>query len=91
MFTKNRPNQSIERMAAGGRRLALGHIRTPMTTIIVCLLGCLSAFAGDTNEIHVVTRTATKVSPGYLVTYDEFTRNGQTEVDPKVQTTGRIL
>ena len=58
----------------------LGHIRTPMKTIIVCLLSCLSAFAGDTNEIHVVTRTDTKVSPGYLVTYEEFTRNGQTNL-----------
>lgn len=48
--------------------------------IIVCLLSCLSALAGDTNEIHVVTRTDTKVSPGYLVTYEEFTRDGQTNL-----------
>ena len=57
-----------------------GHIRTPMKTIIVCLLSCLSAFAGDTNEIHVVTRTDAKVSPGFLVTYEEFNRNGQTNL-----------
>src|SRR5262249_25796791 len=51
-----------------------------MKTIIVCLLSCLSAFAADTNEIQVVTRTDTKVSPGYVVTYEEFTRNGQTNL-----------
>ena len=51
-----------------------------MKAIIVCLLCCLSAFAGDTNEIRVVTRTDAKVSPGYLVTYEEFTRSGQTNL-----------
>jgi hypothetical protein len=51
-----------------------------MKTIIACLLCCLSAFAADTNEIRVVTRTNTKVSPGYLVTYEEFTRSGQTNL-----------
>lgn len=51
-----------------------------MRNIIVCLLSCLSVFAADTNEIRVVTRTDTKVSPGYLVTYDTFTRSGQTNL-----------
>ncbi len=51
-----------------------------MKTIIVFLLSYLSAFAGDTNEIHVGTRTDTKISPGHLVTYEEFTRNGQTNL-----------
>lgn len=32
------------------------------------------------NDIRVVTRTDTKVSPGYLVTYEEFTRSGQTNL-----------
>jgi hypothetical protein len=51
-----------------------------MKAIIGCLLCCLSAFAADTNEIRVVTRTDAKVSPGYLVTYEEFTRSGQTNL-----------
>jgi hypothetical protein len=51
-----------------------------MKAIIGCLLCCLLTFAADTNEIQVVTRTDTKVSPGYLVTYEEFTRNGQTNL-----------
>jgi hypothetical protein len=51
-----------------------------MKTIIGCLLCCLSVFAADTNEIRVVTRTDAKVSPGYLVTYEEFTRSGQTNL-----------
>jgi len=50
-----------------------------MEAIIGCLLCCLSVFAADTNEIRVVTRT-TKVSPGYLLTYEEFTRGGQTNL-----------
>lgn len=59
--------------------LGLGY-STFMKAIIGCLLCCLSVFAGDTNEIRVVTRTDTKVSPGYLVTYEEFTRGSQTNL-----------
>jgi hypothetical protein len=51
-----------------------------MKAIIACLLCCLSVFAADTNEIRVVRRTDAKVSPGYLVTYEEFTRSGQTNL-----------
>ena len=51
-----------------------------MKTIIGCLLCCLPVLAADTNEIRVVTRSDTKVSPGYLVTYAEFTRSGQTNL-----------
>ena len=51
-----------------------------MKAIIGCLLCCLSVLAADTNEIRVVTRTDAKVSPGYLVTYEEFTRIGQTNL-----------
>ena len=51
-----------------------------MKSIVGCLLVCLSVFAADTNEIRVVTRTDTKVSPGYLVTYEEFTRGRQTNL-----------
>ena len=51
-----------------------------MKAIIVCLLCCLSVLAADMNEIRVVTRTNDKVSPGYLVTYEEFTRSGQTNL-----------
>ncbi len=36
--------------------------------------------AADTDEIRHVTWTDTKVSPGYLVTYKEFTRGGQTNL-----------
>lgn len=55
-------------------------LRTFMKAIIGCLVCYLSVFAADTNEIRVVTRTNTKVSPGYLVTYEEFTRSGQTNL-----------
>jgi hypothetical protein len=51
-----------------------------MKVIIGCLLCCLSVFAADTNEIRIVTRTDTKVSPGYLVTYEEFIRGSQTNL-----------
>jgi len=51
-----------------------------MKAIIGCLLCCLSVLAADTNEIRVVTRTDTKISPGCLVTYEEFTRGGQTNL-----------
>jgi len=51
-----------------------------MKAIIGCLLSCLPVFAGDTNEIRVVMRTNTTVSPGNLVTYEEFTRSGQTNL-----------
>lgn len=48
-----------------------------MKAITGFLLCCLSVFAADTNEIQVVTRTDTTVSPGYLVTREEFKRSGQ--------------
>jgi hypothetical protein len=51
-----------------------------MKAIIVCLLSCLSVFAADPNEIRVITRTNTNASPGYLITYEEFTRGGQTNL-----------
>lgn len=51
-----------------------------MKSLVGCLLVCLSVFAADTNGIRVVTRRDTKVSPGYLVTYEEFTRGGQTNL-----------
>ncbi len=51
-----------------------------MNAVIVCLLWSLPVLAADTNEIRFVTRTDTKVSPGYLVTYEEFTRGGQTNL-----------
>jgi hypothetical protein len=51
-----------------------------MKAIIGCSLCCLSVLAADTNEIRVVTRTNTNISPGYLVTYEEFTRGGQTNL-----------
>ena len=54
--------------------------RTFMKTIIGCLLACLPVFAADMNEIRVVTRTDTKVSPGNLVRFEEFTRSGQTNL-----------
>ena len=51
-----------------------------MKTFIGCLLCCLSVSAADTNEIRVVTRTDSRVTPGCLVTYEEFTRGGQTNL-----------
>jgi len=63
------------RLTTGVRRL-----RAFMKAIICFLVCCLSVFAADTNEIRVVTRTDSHVSPGYLVTYEEFTRGGQTNL-----------
>ena len=54
--------------------------RTFMKVIIVCLLTCLSVCVADTNDIQVVTTTNTNISPGRLITYDEFTRGGQTNL-----------
>ncbi len=53
---------------------------TFMKPIIGCLLSCLPLFAVDTNVIHFFTRTNSKISPGYLITYEEFTRGGQTNL-----------
>jgi hypothetical protein len=51
-----------------------------MKAIIGCLLCCLSAFAADTNEIRVFTKTVGKDGAGNLITSEEFTRNGQTNL-----------
>ncbi len=51
-----------------------------MKTIILSLACCLSVLAADTNEIRVIKWTDSKISPGYLVTYEEFTRSGQTNL-----------
>lgn len=55
-------------------------LRPFMKAIISSLLCCLPALAADTTDLRVFTRTDAKVSPGYLVTYEEFTRNGQTNL-----------
>src|SRR5512135_2123750 len=51
-----------------------------MKTIILCLPCCLSLLAADTNEIRLIKWTDSKISPGYSVTYEEFTRSGQTNL-----------
>ena len=51
-----------------------------MKAIIVCILSCLSVFAADTNEIRVVITTKTDIPAGYLLTFEEFTRGGQTNL-----------
>lgn len=51
-----------------------------MKAIIGCLLCCLSVFAADTNEIRVFTKTVGKDGAGNLITSEEFTRNGQTNL-----------
>lgn len=51
-----------------------------MKAIVGCLLCCLSVVAADTNAIRITTRMDSHVSPGYLVTYEEFTRGGQTNL-----------
>jgi hypothetical protein len=60
--------------------VVVGDLSLSMKAIIGCLLCCLSVFAADTNEIGVVTRTDSHISPGYLVTYEEYTRGGQTNL-----------
>lgn len=55
-------------------------LRPFMKAILGSLLCCLPSLAADTTDIRVFTRTDAKVSPGYLVTYEEFTRNGQTNL-----------
>jgi hypothetical protein len=61
-------------------RRVVRRLRAFMKAIICFLVCCLSVFAVDTNEIRVVTRTDSHVSPGYLVTYEEFTGGGQTNL-----------
>ena len=51
-----------------------------MKPIIGSLVFCMSVFAADTNEIRVVTRTNTNASTVFLITYEEFTRVGQTNL-----------
>src|ERR1051325_9716475 len=51
-----------------------------MKAIVILILSCPFVFAAATNEIQVFTRTDSRISPGNLVTFEEFTRAGQTNL-----------
>jgi hypothetical protein len=51
-----------------------------MKAIIVCILSCLSAFAADTSDIRVATRTYKITPEDSLGTEETFTRDGQTNL-----------
>jgi len=58
----------------------LGHVDTFMKNAIVLILSCISVIAADTNDIQVTTTTDTHTQPGVLITFDSFTRDGQTNL-----------
>src|SRR5688572_17655615 len=74
-----------------GTMLSLGHVRTCMKVVIVCVLSCLSVVAADTNEVRVFTTTATNSEPGYLETFDVFTRGDQTNLVRRTQTKDGVV
>ena len=51
-----------------------------MKTAIVLILSCISVVAADTNDIEVTATTNTHTQPGILITFDSFTRAGQTNL-----------
>ena len=51
-----------------------------MKIYLALILSCVSALAADTSDIRVVTTTDTHTQPGILITIDEFTRGGQTNL-----------
>jgi len=51
-----------------------------MKAIIVCILSCLSVFAADTTDIHVVTWSYKVLPEDSLATIEVFTRGGQTNL-----------
>src|SRR5471030_335918 len=60
-----------------------------MKIYLALILSCVSAIAADTSDIRVVTTTDTHTQPGILITIDEFTRAGQTNLLTKTQTPTR--
>jgi hypothetical protein len=51
-----------------------------MKTIIVFILSCISVIGADTKDVRVITTTNTNTQPGILITFDVFTRDGQTNL-----------
>ena len=51
-----------------------------MKAIIICILSCLSVFAADTNDIHVVTWSYKIMPEDSLATVEVFTRSGETNL-----------
>jgi hypothetical protein len=51
-----------------------------MKTAIVLILSCISVIGADTNDARVVTEINTNTQPGILITFDVFTRGGETNL-----------
>jgi hypothetical protein len=51
-----------------------------MRPIIVLILTCLSVFAADTNDIHVVSWSYKNLPEDSLATIEVFTRSGETNL-----------
>ena len=51
-----------------------------MKIYLALILSCVSALAADTSDIRVVSTTDTHTQPDILITIDEFTRAGQTNL-----------
>lgn len=47
---------------------------------LALILSCVSALAADTNDVRIISTTDTHTQPGILITIDEFTRGGQTNL-----------
>jgi hypothetical protein len=62
-----------------------------MKICLALILSCVSAIAADTNDIRVVTTTDTHTQPGILITIDEFTRAGQTNLVCDTRTKDGVL
>src|ERR1017187_10271257 len=62
-----------------------------MKIYLALILSCVSALAADTSDIRVVTTTDTHTQPGILITIDEFTRAGQTNLVCDTRTRDGVL
>jgi hypothetical protein len=62
-----------------------------MKIIIAYILSCLSLLAVGTNDIQVFTTLNTNTQPGILITIDEFTRAGQTNLVCDTRTKDGVL
>ena len=62
-----------------------------MKIIIAYILTCISVVAAGTNDIQVFTTLNTNTQPGILITIDEFTRAGQTNLVCDTRTKDGVL
>jgi hypothetical protein len=69
----------------------LGHVRTFMKAIIVCILSCLPVFGADTNDVRIVTWSYKVLPEDSLATIEVFTRGDQTNLVRQTHTKDGVV